>query len=94
VLRFMASFRMRIDGDHDHRAHALDETKELFGESSRTGAVMAACEHSRRDIKAKQEAIEWMEQNLTPEQASELCEILSTSDVQLSVEMDASVSVE
>lgn len=94
MLRFMASFRMRIDGDHDHRAHALDETKELFGESSRTGAVMAACEHSRRDIKAKQEAIEWMEQNLTPEQAGELCEIPSMPDVQLDVEVDASVTVE
>jgi hypothetical protein len=55
---------------------------------------MAACEHSRRDIKAKQEAIEWMEQNLTPEQAGELCEIPSMPDVQLDVEVDASVTVE
>jgi hypothetical protein len=82
---------MRIDGDHEHRADLLDRTKEIFDESSRTKAVLRACEHARQDERAKEEAVEWMAQNLPPEQAEELAQILSTSTLQIEIETETHV---
>lgn len=84
---------MRIDGDNEYRKRELERAKDLFDESTRTGAVMAAVEHATRDAKAKQEAMEWIEQQLPPEQAEQLVEILSTPHVELNHDVQSSVDI-
>ncbi|MFC7057846.1 DUF7692 domain-containing protein [Halovenus salina] len=87
----MASFRMRIDGSKEYRAHVLDDAKDLFGESTRTGAVMAAVEHSRQDRKAKAEAMDYLAGELPPEQLAEVADILSTGEIEVAVDVETSI---
>lgn len=82
---------MRVDGDHEHRADQLDRMKEIFDESTRTKAVLRACEHARQDERAKSDAVEWMAQNLPPKQAEQLAEILSTPTLKLNIETETHV---
>ena len=83
---------MRIDGSKEYRARALDDAKELFDESTRTGAVMAAVEHSRQDREAKEEALNFLADELPPEKLEEVADILSTRELELTVSVDTAVS--
>lgn len=87
----MASFRMRIDGSKEYRAHALDNAMDLFDESTRTGAVMAAVEHSRQDRKAKAEVLDFLSGELPPDKLEHVAELLSTSHLAVTVNVETGI---
>lgn len=83
------SFRMDMSGDKSYREDALDAAMKVFGENTRSSAVIKACEHARRDKKAKMSAVGYLIRNVEPEHAAEIVKRLSTP--QLSI--DAKVRV-
>ena len=60
------SFRMDMSGDKAYREDALDSAMEVFGENTRSNAVVKACEHARRDKRAKEEAIRYLVRKVEP----------------------------
>lgn len=83
--------RIRTDGKFERRADTMDEIKDRLGCSSRTEAIMLSLEHVRRDRRAKEKAVEYMARELPPEKAQELAEILSTSSLQLEIDVETAV---
>lgn len=82
------AIRIRTDGDHGHREAAIDRVGELLDESTRTGAIIAAVEHTRQDVRRKQKALNH------PDMTQELAEILSTSEISLEYEIETAVRTE
>lgn len=77
--------RIRTDpaDGHAHRYDVIQDAKDVFGAGNNTDAIIAACEHARRDLEAKERALEWMDKNLTGDEQSELMELLSTPEMTL-----------
>lgn len=78
------SFRMDMSGDKSYREDALDSAMAVFGENTRSTAVVKACEHASRDKKAKMSAVTYAVRNLDPEQAAEIIDRLATPQLPIS----------
>ncbi|WP_232687187.1 DUF7692 domain-containing protein [Halobacterium zhouii] len=39
--------RLRTDGDYSHRLDSIESAMDALDETTKTGAVLAACEHAR-----------------------------------------------
>jgi hypothetical protein len=78
--------RINTDGKKEFREDLYDDAADVFDENTRVGGIDRACRHAYHDEKAKAEALEWMKKNLAPEQAAQLCEILSTREMTLEIE--------
>jgi len=78
--------RIRTDGDYAYRLDAIESAMDALGENTKTAAVVAACDHARQDRKAKQKAL------AHPDMTPELAEILSTSVLQISYNINTSVN--
>ena len=84
------SFRMDMSGDKAYREDALDDAKEVFGENTRSNAVVRACEHARRDERAKMEAVQFLARHVEPEIVQEVVRRLSTPQLPIVVEISYS----
>ncbi len=86
--------RINTDGKKEFREDLYERAGEIFDESTKVGGIDRACKHAREDIEAKQEALDWIEANLPPEQAHELCEILSTREMRLAIATETVLQTE
>lgn len=87
--------RIRTDGDYEYRKDTIESAKQALDENTNTAAVIAACDHAAADVAAKQKAMEYLVDEVEPEVAAEVAELLSTSTVTVDyTPPDASVSVE
>jgi len=80
--------RINTDGKKAWRDDLYERTADVLDESTKTGAIDAACIHAKQDFDAKREAIEYLAGELPPEQLQEVAEILSTDEIDLSVAID------
>lgn len=80
--------RIRTDPaeGHSHRYDTIQDAKDVFNAGNNTQAILAACEHARRDRKAKERVLEWASRELSGEQRDALLELLSTPDMKLKAE--------
>lgn len=87
------SFRMDMSGDKSYREDALDSAMEVFGENTRSSAVVKACEHARQDSVAKERAVSYAVRNLEPAHTKEIIGRLSTPQLPISamIEFDSDV---
>ncbi|MFC7131645.1 MULTISPECIES: DUF7692 domain-containing protein [Salinibaculum] len=83
--------RINTDGKKEFREDLYDDAADVFGENTRVGGIDRACRHAYQDAKAKKQALEWIEKHLAPEQAAELCEILSTREMDMKIETTTSL---
>lgn len=81
------SFRMDMSGDKSYREDALDAAMEVFGENTRSRAVVKACEHARRDKKAKTRAVSYAVRKLEPEHTAEIINRLATPQLPISAKV-------
>lgn len=77
--------RIRTDGDYAHRLDVIEAAMEALDENTKTAAVIAACEHARRDRRAKEKALEH------PDMTPQLAEVLSTRTLELDYSIQTSV---
>jgi len=81
------SFRMDMSGDKSYREDALDSAMDVFGENTRSAAVVKACEHARQGKKAKVSAVSYAVRNLEPEHAAEIVDRLATPQLPITAEV-------
>jgi hypothetical protein len=86
--------RINTTDDYEYRLDLYDRAADVFQENTRTGGIDRACRHAKKDHRNKEEALDWMVQNLTLSQAKELASILSTREMQLSVDVDTDTYTE
>ena len=85
--------RINTDGQKEYRTDVYERAADVFDENTKVGGIDSACSHARQDAENKAEALEWMAEHLPPEQAAELAEILSTREMQLSLDVETNVEV-
>lgn len=88
------SFRMDMSGDKAYREDALNDAMEVFEENTRSNAVVKACEHARRDERAKVEAVQFLARHVEPEIVQEVVRQLSTPQLPIAVEITCSSDLE
>lgn len=88
------SFRMDMSGEKSFREDALDAAMDVFGENTRSNAVVKACEHARRDKWAKEDALEFLAKNVEPEIVQEFVSRLATPQLPVAVEITCSNALE
>ena len=79
--------RIETSGKYDWRTDLYDETGDLLGENTRSGAVDGACEFTRQMLPALERAVEH------PDMSEELAEILSTNVVEVEYRVERGVTV-
>lgn len=67
------SFRMNTGGEKSYREDELEDAMRLFDEATKSGAVMAAIDYSKRHASALERA------SKHPDMTEDLAELLSTS---------------
>jgi len=72
---------MDTSGDKTYREDALEDAMELFDKNTKSGAVMAAVDYSKRHTRALERAADH------PDMTEELAELLSTSPFELEFEV-------
>jgi len=85
--------RIRTDPDDDygHRYEAIQRAKDVFDVGNNTGAIVAACEHARRDEQGKREAMAYLARHVGDDVLEEVSERLSTRS--MPVETESTVRV-
>lgn len=66
------------------REDALDAACTVFDESTRSKAVTLACDHARRDVRAKEETLRFLAGELDLETFAEVVALLDTSTMPIS----------
>ena len=66
------SFRMDTRRDNSYREDALNAAMDVFDENTRSKAVVKACEHARRDRRAKLEAVRYLARHVDPDVLAEV----------------------
>lgn len=72
---------IRDTGEYAHRRTIIKDAQDDLGATSMTKAVLAACEHTTRDVENKRRALAYLETNVPGQHAREVAEILSTPQV-------------
>jgi len=85
------SMRINTDGNNEYRPALYEDAAEVFDVPYKVNGIDAACRHARQDERAKQEFLEWAQSELSPEQLTEACDRLSTSTLQLEVEVETDI---
>lgn len=85
--------RINTSGGKEWRTDLYERTADALGENTKTGAIDSACIHANQDLDAKREAIEYLAEELPPRDLERVAEILSTDEMEVSVEIGTSVSV-
>jgi len=82
------SVRTDPDAGYAKRYKTLHDAQHALGETSKTKAILAACRHVDADRRGKRRAMEYLADRLSPEELGEVCNRLSTADLQLSIAFD------
>jgi hypothetical protein len=85
--------RINTDGNKEWRSDLYERTADTLDENTKTGAIDSACIHANQDLDAKREALQFLAGELPPEQLEQVAEVLSTDEMEVSVEIDTGVSV-
>lgn len=80
--------RIRTDGEFEHRKDAIESAKQALDETTNTGAILGACEFTRKMRQNLKHAVDH------PDMTPELAELLSTSEVPLEYRIESSVGKE
>ncbi|WP_233745325.1 DUF7692 domain-containing protein [Halobacterium bonnevillei] len=80
--------RIRTDGDYAHRLDSIESAMDALNENTKTAAVLAACEHIRQDRRRKEKTLNH------PDMTEDLAEALSTSELQLTHEVETAITVD
>jgi len=86
--------RINTSGKKAWRTDLYERTADVLGESTKTGAIDSACIHTKQDIEAKQEALDYLTERLSPAELEAVAERLSTDEITVSVEFESVVTVE
>ncbi len=88
--------RVRTDPDDDlgHRYETIEFAKDALNEGNKTDAILAACDHAQQDVEAKREALGYLVEHVPMKHVEEIAELLSTSQMQLTVDRGSYVTVE
>lgn len=84
--------RINTDGKKAWRSDLYERTADVLGESTKTGAIDSACIHAKQDVEAKGEAMEYLAEQLPAAELEDVAELLSTDEVEVSVEVETGVS--
>ncbi len=82
------SVRTDPDAGYAKRYKTLDDAQEALGETSKTKAILAACRHVDADQRGKRRAMEYLAERLPPAELGEVCQRLSTTELQVDVKFD------
>jgi len=82
------SVRTDPDAGYAKRYKTLDDAQEALGETSKTKAILAACRHVDADRRGKRRAMEYLAERLPPAELAEVCQRLSTSELQVGIGFD------
>ena len=77
--------RIRTDGEFEHRKDAIESAKQALNETTNTGAIIGACEFTRKMRRNLECAIDH------PDMTPELAELLSTAQLPVDYRIEASV---
>ncbi|AKH96971.1 hypothetical protein [Halanaeroarchaeum sulfurireducens] len=67
---------------------------DVFDENTRSGAVVAACEHARRDERAKESWVRYLTRRVDPDVLAEVVDRLATPEMNLAVAIEADSGIE
>ncbi len=82
------SVRTDPDAGYAKRYKTLQEAQDALEETSKTKAILAACRHVDADRRGKRRAMEYLAERLPPNELAEVCQRLSTSELQVGIEFD------
>ena len=82
------SVRTDPDAGYAKRYKTLDDAQEALRETSKTKAILAACRHVDADRRGKRRAMEYLAERLPPNELAEVCQRLSTSELQVRLAFD------
>jgi len=88
--------RIRTDPDDDygHRYEAIQRAKAVFDVGNNTGAIIAACEHARRDEQGKRKAMDYLARHVGDDILEEVAERLSTRSMPVETESTVRIGQE
>lgn len=93
IRRPCAKMRINTEGKKAWRTDLYESTQRALDEGTKSGAIDAACRHTKQDLRNKEQLFEWCEQHLTIEETEELLELLSTDIVELEHRSEFAVSL-
>lgn len=88
------SVRTDPDAGYASRYKTLHEAQGALGETSKTKTILSACRHVEADRRAKRRTLEYLVERLPPRELAEVCQRLSTSELQASVTFDTDDGVQ
>ena len=77
--------RIRTDGEFEHRKDAIESAKRALDETTNTGAVLGACEFTRKMVRNLNRAVDH------PDMTPELAQLLSTDEVPIEYRVETTV---
>lgn len=87
------NMRINTDGKKAWRSDLYERTADTLDENTKTGAIDSACIHANQDLDAKREAIQYLARQLPPDELEQIAEILSTDEIEVTVDLDTIVTV-
>jgi len=81
------AIRTDPDAGNAHRYETIMGAVDALDASSKTKAILAACEHVEQDRRAKERALRRLADDLPPAEVAEIASILSTRHVPLAFEV-------
>lgn len=85
---------IRTSGKHSHRRVTIEDATTALGATSMTKGVLAACDHASRDVRNKQQALEYLETHVSGQHARKVAELLDTPHVPTRYQATVKVGVE
>ena len=77
--------RIRTDGEFEYRKDAIESAKQALDETTNTGAVLGACEFTRKMRRNLERAVDH------PDMTPELAELLSTNQIPVDYRIESRV---
>lgn len=78
--------RINTDGNQAWRDDLYERTADVLDENTKTGAIDSACIHTKQDIEAKRETIEYLTDELPPGKLEHVADLLTTDEIEITVE--------
>ena len=77
--------RIRTDGEFEYRKDAIESAKQALDETTNTGAVIGACEFTRKMRRNLEQVVSH------PDMTPELAELLSTAQIPVEYRIETTV---
>lgn len=81
------AIRTDPDEGYAHRFETIEGARNELDVTSKTKAVLGACDHVRQDRRAKESTLAYLSDKLTPQELAEVTDRLSTTEMPLGVEL-------